>query len=142
MAGPTQMLAQMSQIDTKRTRELYGIEDEDLNNIQKLGQSVLTAITGFLNHFYEWMQDLPEFTMFFSDPKKLAAVKQEQTTYWETFLTGVIDEQNIANRRAIGNMHAHIGLSLPTYFAAMSEMLDSVCCMIEATDKTKKKNAN
>jgi rsbT co-antagonist protein RsbR len=38
-----------------------------------------------------------------------------------------VDDDYLARRRGVGEVHARIGLSLPAYFAAMNMMLDNLC---------------
>ncbi len=70
--------------------------------------------------FYTWLARLPEFDRFFSDPAKLEHVKALQLTYWEEFFRGRVDSHYVEQRELVGNVHARIGLPLPTYFAAMN----------------------
>ena len=66
------------------------------------------------------MRTLPVFDEYFSDPQKLAHVQRLQLDYWRDFLKANVDDGYVERRRVVGEVHARIGLPLPTYFAAMN----------------------
>jgi rsbT co-antagonist protein RsbR len=73
-----------------------------------------------VDRFYVWLAQHPDFNRFFSDKAKLEQVKKLQMEYWREFFRGRVDRQYIEQRELVGNVHARIGLPLPTYFAAMN----------------------
>lgn len=107
-----------------RLCQLYGIDGADLERVRCYGEIVLPRIDEFISEFYTWMTELPEFHEFFSDASRLAAVQTQQRAYWHEFFTAEVDQAYIDRRRKVGEAHARIGLSLETYFAAMSRSLD------------------
>ena len=110
--------------EADRMRELYGLTDEDLVRIRGFGEIVAPRIDEFVAKFYEWMETLPEFDEYFSRPEKLASVQELQRHYWRAFFAAEVDDAYVERCRVIGEAHARIGLSLETYFAAMSRSLD------------------
>ena len=106
-----------------RTTELlstYGIEAQDLERIATYGTLVVRKLDVYIDMFYTWLARQPDFDRFFSDPAKLEHVKTLQLTYWEEFFRGRVDSHYVEQRELVGNVHARIGLPLPTYFAAMN----------------------
>lgn len=106
-----------------RTAELlnkYGITAEDLKRIANYGKAVAKKVDVYVEKFYSWLSQQPEFDRFFSDPAKLEHVKQLQLGYWEEFFRGQVDNHYVEQRELVGNVHARIGLPLPAYFAAMN----------------------
>lgn len=121
MAEVTQLERQTHGQD--RTTELlsmYGIMTEDLKRIEVYGKLVAQKIDTFVEKFYSWLAELPEFDRYFSDSAKLEQVKKLQLAYWEEFFSGRVDSHYVDQRELVGNVHARIGLSPPTYLAAMN----------------------
>ena len=106
-----------------RSRELlvlYGITDDDLARIARYGSLVSKRIDVYVDKFYTWLAQQPEFSRYFADPAKLERVKNLQLEHWAEFFRGRVDRHYIEQRELVGNVHARIGLPLPTYFAAMN----------------------
>lgn len=104
------------------TRELldaYGVRPEDLARIRAFGQHVRPRVPEFVAAFYTWLRRQPEFAQHFSDPVKLGRVKKLQEDYWTDFFDARVDDEYLARRQRVGEVHARIGLGLPVYFAAM-----------------------
>ena len=74
----------------------------------------------YVTIFYAWLENQPEFDQFFGDSQLLERVKRLQTEYWTSWFDARVDEAHLERARLIGELHAHIGLPLPTYFAAMN----------------------
>jgi rsbT co-antagonist protein RsbR len=104
--------------------DLYRISTADLDRVRSFGERAMPQIPAYVDSFYVWLEGLPEFDQFFPSREKVEQVKKLQIDYWQRFFAGRIDEGYVAQRRTVGEMHARIGLSLPTYFAAMNLMLD------------------
>src|SRR5262245_58142063 len=99
---------------------LYGINGDDLARIATYGALVSKHIDVYVDKFYRWLAEQPEFSRYFADPAKLERVKQLQLAYWAEFFRGRVDRHYVEQRELVGNVHARIGLPLPTYFAAMN----------------------
>jgi rsbT co-antagonist protein RsbR len=84
------------------------------------GKLVAHRVSECVDGFYLWLRTQPEFHEYFSDPQKLAQVQKLQLEYWKDFLRAEVDADYIERRRVVGEVHARIGLPLPTYFAAMN----------------------
>jgi rsbT co-antagonist protein RsbR len=108
----------------ERLQTMYGISESDLARVRRYGDLVLPRIDEFVTTFYQWMETLPEFAEYFSSPQKLASVQEMQRQYWREFFHAQLDDAYVTRCRAVGEAHARIGLSLDTYFAAMSVSLD------------------
>src|SRR5262245_8200729 len=100
--------------------KLYQITADDLESIRAYGKLVTPRVNECVDGFYEWLRTQPEFFEYFSDPQKLAQVHKLQLEYWKEFLKAKVDADYIERRRVVGEVHARIGLPLPTYFAAMN----------------------
>jgi rsbT co-antagonist protein RsbR len=102
---------------------LYSITREDLKRIGSYGEIVSKRLDVYVEMFYVWLSQQPEFARFFADPSTLERVKRLQLAYWAEFFRGQVDGHYVEQRELVGNVHARIGLSLPTYFAAMNYSL-------------------
>jgi len=103
---------------------LYNLNESDLERIRKLGERIVPSIEDYIRRFYEWLEPQPEFAELFDHAGTLAVVKRLQIGYWTEFFQAKVDAAYIEKRRRVGEVHASVGLSLPTYFAAMNLLLD------------------
>lgn len=100
--------------------ELYEITAADQENIRAYGKAVSPRVNEYIEGFYAWLRTQPDFHLYFSDSQKLAQVQRLQIDYWRDFFAADVDDDYIERRRVVGEAHARIGLTLPTYFAAMN----------------------
>lgn len=99
---------------------LHDLTESDLALIRKFGQTILPKLNEFVTHFYGWLRTTPAFEQFFSDTQRLAHVQEQQLTYWRSFFGAQINAQYVQERVMVGEIHARVGLPLPTYFAGMN----------------------
>ncbi|MFB2862062.1 protoglobin domain-containing protein [Aeromonas sp. MdU4] len=99
---------------------LHELTESDLALIRKFGQTILPKLNEYVTHFYGWLRSTPAFEQYFSDPHRLAHVQEQQLIYWRSFFNAQINAQYIQERVLVGEVHAKVGLSLPTYFAGMN----------------------
>lgn len=91
----------------------------ELALVRQAGGWLGSDLTEYIDLFYQWMVDQPEFALFFNDPQRLQRVKRMQLGYWQTFFSAEVDERYVRYRHEVGAVHARVGLGLPAYFAAM-----------------------
>lgn len=103
--------------------QLYGITEEDLALVKSYGEIVIPKLPDYVKHFYEWQKPLPEYAEYFSDADRLHRVQKQQIVYWTETFQGVVNQDYVDRRRKLGESHARVDLSLPTYFAGMSQSL-------------------
>ncbi len=105
----------------------YGISPEDIDHIKAYGRRINPVMESYVDHFYVWLRQQPEFAEFFgSDEALVRRVAAAQGVYWREFFSGQIDEAYLTKRRTVGQVHARIGLPLPVYFAAMNFWLTAL----------------
>jgi rsbT co-antagonist protein RsbR len=100
--------------------QMHGLTAQDLAAVRRLGECVLPRLNDYGDLFYRWIADLPEYQIVFTSPDIMAHARAEQLQYWRRTLGAEVDERYVAERRHVGATHARIGLSLPSYFAAMN----------------------
>lgn len=96
---------------------------QELETLRRIGSKVTPRLDQFIDRFYEWMIDQPEFAVYFADEHRLSRVKRLQIAYWRTFFAADIHEDYVRYRHEVGAVHARIGLGLPAYFSAMDMSL-------------------
>ena len=99
---------------------LYRLEESQLAGIRKLSNKLLPRIEEVLDLFYEWMAGHADMMAFFESEEALLHVRHMQSLYWQKFTTAKVDENYLADRRRIGQVHARIGLPVMLYMAAIS----------------------
>jgi rsbT co-antagonist protein RsbR len=123
--------------DTIAHTALYDIQAEDLKEIAEVGHHMIPRIPEMIDKFYEWAFTVPEIEEFFTDEEVLLRVKAYQQDYWVAFFQGDLGDGYIENLQSLGETHARIGLSMPTYFASMSRIANIVARMMSEDDSTK-----
>ena len=101
---------------------LFDIQDTDLDRVAAVGKYLKPKLEETIEAFYRWLPAVPEFNRYFTSDQILTRVKNLQIQYWQEFFGGVISAEYVDARRRTGNMHATIGLPLPSYFAAVNQM--------------------
>jgi rsbT co-antagonist protein RsbR len=110
--------------EIQQLADLYAIGPADLERVQAIGESIAPKIEQHVGRFYDWLARQPEYPQFFTSEEILERVKRDQAIYWQEFFGGRLDAPYVERRRSVGEVHARIGLPLPTYFASMNLMLE------------------
>jgi rsbT co-antagonist protein RsbR len=109
-----------SQTSIKDVMRLHDIDEVDLEVVRKYGALVMPRMSEYITHFYEWMRELPEYQALMANDEVKKRAQSAQLNYWKTFFSAHLDEAYLEDRRRLGETHARIGLSLPSYFAGMN----------------------
>ena len=104
-------------------KDLYGLADDDVQRIRALIPVLAQRMEHFIAEFYVWLEGRPEFDEFFPDPEIVARTGARQKDFWQNFFEARIDEAYVERLRALGGVHAQIGLSLEAYFAGVNQFL-------------------
>lgn len=99
---------------------LYGIQKDDISNVREFGTVVTPHMDTFIDRFYVWLREQPEFLEFFPDEETVTHVQELSAKYWYEFFTCELDEEYMRSRRTLGEVHARIGLPLSVYLASMN----------------------
>ncbi|EEY36649.1 anti-anti-sigma regulatory factor [Vibrio mimicus MB451] len=106
--------------DPEALLALHDLTEADLALIRKFGQIIQPKLKEYVTHFYGWLQTTSAYDQYFHDPQKLARVQEQQLDYWRSFFNARVDAQYVKERAEVGEVHARVGLPLPTYFAGMN----------------------
>ena len=107
--------------DIEQLKEKFVITASDIEHMRQAGKLLSDFIPEFIEHWYTWLTQQEEFSLFFgSNSSNLKRVQALQAKHWQSFFTADIDDNYIKERRHIGEVHAYIGLPNDIYFAGMS----------------------
>ena len=112
----------------------HRINARDLELVRASGAELLPRLDEYVEQFYAWLRQEPEFGQYFNDETLLRHVQNMQVEYWKRFFIGVVDDSYVINRRHVGEVHARIGLSVAAYFAAMDISLAMLTDMLPMSD--------
>lgn len=107
-------------LDPEEQLRLHEISDADLASIKAYGKIIIPRLPEYLSKFYNWLEKRPEFNEFFHDGDLLQGVQKRQLDLWASFFSGTVDRDYLQARMRLGEVHARIGLPLPTYFSGMN----------------------
>jgi rsbT co-antagonist protein RsbR len=97
----------------------FDLSSRDLALLKEHGGALSDKIDAVVDRFYEWLEQQPEFTVFFSSKDTVERVKKLQKVYWADFFSGIVDQRYIDYRVHIGEIHAQRDMPNLIYFAAM-----------------------
>jgi len=97
----------------------YHLSEQDLESVRIVGRYVVPKLGTFIEDFYAWLGQRPEFSQFFRDPSLLTRVKGLQKNYWTEFFEARVDANYVRQRMEVGEVHARIQLPLDVYLIAM-----------------------
>jgi rsbT co-antagonist protein RsbR len=130
MVDPQQLRSE-SELTPAELRELYTVDDADLEHVRRIGERASDRLDSVIADFYTWLRGEPWFDEFFSDPATLERVTREQRLYWEAFMAGRVDDDYVARRHTVGQVHARIGLPMYAYLAAMNLLQELLFGVVE-----------
>ncbi|HEX7642408.1 MAG TPA: protoglobin domain-containing protein [Burkholderiaceae bacterium] len=114
------MQSDIRELGTLALLKMHELDEADLTRVRALGRFIIPKLDKYGDLFYAWLVDIPEYHVLFTSPEILAHARSEQIRYWQRFFECHVDDAYVEARRHIGRTHARIGLSLPSYMAAMN----------------------
>lgn len=118
---------------------LYGLSDKDLLQITNFKPVIEKNIEALIKSFYNWLEKTPEYEEFFHDPEILKHARTQQVKYWLNFFNGVLDDEYLAYRSKIGEIHARIGLPLEIYLAGVEHFSEFIMDLLDSSKLSKTK---
>ncbi|MDF1796355.1 MAG: methyl-accepting chemotaxis protein [Coxiellaceae bacterium] len=110
--------------DVKKSLALYRITDNEIRVIQAFSVEGVSYIRDFINDFYRWLPNVPEFKALFVNEALVEQVKRRQVAYWEQLFRCELNQAYIKSRLLVGDLHANIRLPISSYVAGMSFAAD------------------
>lgn len=112
---------------------LYQVTSDEVNLIQDYAKEAHKLITPFIEAFYKWLPEVPEFKSLFSRAGLVDSVKKRQTIYWQQLFNCDLDDNYLRSRLTVGEVHATINLPISSYVAGMSFAVDWWAKQIESS---------
>lgn len=99
-------------------KDKYFVTDDNLKNIQEIGEVMIMEIQDVFEEFYDWFNHAREFQEYLT-PSIVEQLKASHWDYWSAFFQGNIDEEYIEGRKKSGYLYASIGLPLELYYSSI-----------------------
>lgn len=109
--------------------KLYRIEHQHLSQLREMADQVLPRIEAIIGEFYEWMALHPAMMAFFETEEVMKHVRKMQNVYWRRFMQAEVDEDYLADRRRVGEIHAKIGLPVMFYMGGVSMVYERLASL-------------
>ena len=100
--------------------EKFNVTPIDIHNVRRAGDILAPQLESFVEQWYVWLRQQPEYLQFFPDTDNVGRVSKMQTRHWEEFFAADINDFYVARRTHVGAVHAHIELPNDIYFAGVS----------------------
>jgi rsbT co-antagonist protein RsbR len=117
---------------------LYDITDSDIQAIRKMKDEAKNKLPEMVDKWYKWLEQTPEFKIYFADKVTHERVVKLQIKHWEMFFEGPIDQNYFDASARVGHVHARIGLPQDLYLAGMDHFLGLFVEMLLNMDLTPK----
>lgn len=114
--------------------EKFNITPQDTANVRRAGEILAPQLELFVEQWYVWLRQQPEYLQFFPDTDNVNRVSKLQIRHWHEFFTAEVNDFYIARRTHIGAVHAHIELPNDIYFAGVSITFQMFIERLRSTD--------
>ena len=114
--------------------EKFNITPQDTANVRRAGDILAPQLELFVEQWYVWLRQQPEYLQFFPDNDNVGRVSKLQTRHWQEFFTAEVNDFYVARRTHIGAVHAHIELPNDIYFAGVSMTFQMFVDRLRSTD--------
>ncbi|MEF3303958.1 globin-coupled sensor protein [Paenibacillus sp. GYB003] len=99
----------------KKQIDYIGLTDADLQLLQASKPQFEQIVGRLVDELYERIMEQPELTDLIRKHSTLERLKQTQHWYFLSLASGVVDEDYIARRIQIGEIHSRVGLTTDWY---------------------------
>ncbi|MBP1992002.1 globin-coupled sensor protein [Paenibacillus eucommiae] len=108
----------------KAMLDYIGLTDEDLQILKNKEAEFKQIVTALVDELYDDITKWPELNAIINSHSTLDRLKQTQHWYFLSMTSGVIDNEFIEKRLAIGRVHSKIGLSTNWYLGTYLKYSD------------------
>lgn len=102
------------------------IGEAEKNILREIAATVMQAIDPALQIFYDKVRATPQTGHFFADDQRVAQASGRQKKHWGMILAGDYAPSYVDAVRAIGSVHARIGLSPRWYIAGYALLVEQL----------------
>ena len=117
-------------LDFEEMLELFEITDKDLDAIRLMQKEASIKLPELIEKWYVWLEQTPEYKIYFSDKVTQERVLSLQLKHWERFFEGRLDMNYMEGSKRVGAIHAKIGLPQDLYLAGMDHFLGLLVGML------------
>ncbi|GKX35151.1 MAG: hypothetical protein MnENMB40S_27690 [Rhizobiaceae bacterium MnEN-MB40S] len=105
---------------------LFGVDDDDLVRVRKLGELVTPKMDEFIECLYRFFKETlgADYQVHFPDSDTVARAQSAARRAWFEFFKGEWNDEYISSRERIGKTHAQLQIEPRHYLAAMNKALD------------------
>jgi signal transduction histidine kinase len=96
---------------------------EDRQRLRSLAPRLNASSDAFVEQFYRHLFSFRETARFLEDPELVARLKRMQQAHLQSMLEDDVDDDYIAQRRRVGDIHAHVGISPQIFLGAYNQYL-------------------
>ena len=100
--------------------EFMELDAQCRTQLRGLARVIERDLSKGLDHFYDKVRQTPETRKFFSSEEHMRGAKDAQMDHWRAIVTGQFDDDYADRVRAIGSVHARIGLEPRWYIGGYS----------------------
>lgn len=105
----------ISSEEVQRRKAFLEFTDQDVAMLEGINDLATQYAESMIDEFYGHLMAFEETRAFFSDADLLRHVKELQKAYFMRLTQGHYDQDYIANRIKIGQVHEHVGLPVKSY---------------------------
>lgn len=105
----------ISSEEVQRRKAFLEFTEQDVAVLEGVNDLATQYADSMIEDFYEHLMAFEETRAFFADPNLLRHVKEMQKAYFMRLTQGHYDQQYVANRIRIGQVHEHVGLPVKSY---------------------------
>ena len=97
--------------------------EDDRQRLRALAPRLNASSDAFVEQFYRHLFSFKETARFLEDPDVVARLKRMQQAHLQSMLEDDVNEDYIAQRRRVGDIHAHVGISPQMFLGAYNQYL-------------------
>ena len=112
--------------DLQQMLKWFDITDDDRKLLAGLRDMTEVLADSVIDAFYDHIMDHPKSAAHFADDATLKRVKAAQKRYFNQLASGEIDPGYVMERRRIGQVHEHVGITPSLYMGGYSFYLNKV----------------
>ncbi len=110
------------------------IDAADQERLRGLAERLDPAAARFVELFYRHLYAFEETARFLEDPAMVGRLKEAQKQHLESMLGAVWDQQYVARRYRVGDVHAQVGVSPQIFLGAYNQYLQFCLRELSADD--------
>lgn len=106
--------------------EFLGLSPSELALVRSQKALIEQSLDSGLDRFYEVVASTPTAASFFSSESQMAGAKQAQIRHWSSICNGELGHDYVERVRAIGSVHARIGLEPRWYIGGYAIIAEKI----------------